>query len=566
MRYPHQSVSASAASVPRAVRRILQLLFLPILLCGASAALLAQPGVPGEGPRSPGTTGDPAPYDTNAIREARERTLESSGLLEQPIDPEQYMLGPNDQLTVTIPTADYKQYDLIIDPVGNLTIPRVGEVSLRGRSLAEARALVRDQVLRYYRVSDVSVSLRKMRQFKVSLIGAVNRPGMVVATPTTRVSEVIDLGGGASALASKRDVVLLRNGRTIEVDLLPYYSTGSLGANPFVEGGDVIRVGVGDKKNVVAIYGAVQRPGEFPFHRGDSVSSLIGYAWGFTADARTDSIQLVSVNERGDTLERIHLAAAGDGSVIGDRMLKPGDRIFVQRLPDYLKVSEAVVAGEVVYPGVYPIEPGRTRLIDLIRNANGFTPDASIPDAVLIRRQNLGNTDPKLELIRSIDPEKRSEEDLEYLRVKSTERPGVMTVDIEALMAGSQTDNVLLVGSDSLYVPSKKDFIQVTGKVKNPGNVAFTAGSGYEHYIDMAGGYGWKADDGNTQIIKGKSGDTFLASRESNYELEPGDRIYVPEEPPSDFWNGFATVITVLAQIGTIAAVVVSIAVSTSNR
>ena len=83
--------------------------------------------------------------------------------------------------------------------------------------------------------------------------------------------------------------------------------------------------------------------------------------------------------------------------------------------------------------------------------------------------------------------------------------------------------------------------------------------------LDAAGGYGWKADEGNTQIIKGKTGDTFLASSESKYVLEPGDRIYVPEEPPSDFWKGFASVITVIAQIGTIAAVVVSIAVSTKR-
>jgi protein involved in polysaccharide export with SLBB domain len=539
---------------------------LPVLLIGFPGPLRAQPGLPGEGPRAPGTTGDPAPYDTTAIREARERTLESSGLLEQPIDPEQYMLGPNDQLTVAIPTVDYKVYDLLVSPEGKVLIPRAGEVMLKGKSLAAAKALIRDQVERYYRVSDISVSLKKMRQFKVSLIGAVNRPGMVVATPTTRVSEVIDLGGGASALASKRNIAVIRNGRSIDVDLLPYYSRGDLASNPFVDGGDVIRVGVGDKKNVVAIYGAVQRPGEFPYHRGDSVSSLIRYAWGLAADARTDSIQLVSVNERGDTLDRVTLTAADrEGVMVDDRLLRPGDRIFVQRLPDYLRVSQAAIAGEVVYPGVYPIEPGRTRLRDLITSANGFTGDASIPDAVLIRRQALAEPDARLELINRIDPEKRTEEEVEYLRVKSTERPGVMTVDVAALMAGRESENVVLIDRDSLYVPSKKDFIQVSGKVKNPGNVSFTAGAGYEHYLDAAGGYGWKADEGNTQIIKGKSGDTFLASSESKYVLEPGDRIYVPEEPPSDFWKGFASVITVIAQIGTIAAVVVSIAVSTKR-
>ncbi len=518
-------------------------------------------GLPGEGPRYPGTTGQPLPYDTSALREARERTLESAGLLEGPIDPAEYRVGPNDQLTVGIPISTYIQHDLIVTPDAKVVIPRVGEVNLRGRTLAEAKTLIGDAVGRVFRVGDVSVSLKKMRQFKVSLIGAVIRPGTVVATPTTRVSEVIDLGGGASTVSSKRSIMLRRAGKVIEVDLLPYYARGDLSANPYVEGGDVIQVGVQDEKNVIAIYGAVQRPGEFAYRAGDSISSLIGYALGFTADALIDSVQVVSVNARGDTLDRSLFTALPDGRIIGDRPLRAGDRVFVRRIPEYLNTNQAVVAGEVRYPGVYPIEPGRTKLRDLIESAGGFTGNASVPDAMLIRRKVLQERDPKFDLIMQIDPEKRSPEDISYLRVKSTERPGVMTVDIDALMAGRETENIVLTDEDSLYVPARKDFIKVTGKVKNPGNVTFNSGTSYEHYLEMAGGYGWRADEGETRIIKG-NGDTFLASSESNYRLEPGDTIFVPEEGESNFWAGFTTVITVLAQIGTIVAVVVSIRAS----
>lgn len=560
-----QHISDSIEPIRRVLRPALFLPILVIFFCGATGALLCQPGIPGEGPRAPGTTGDPAPFDTSAVRDARDRTLESSGLLEQPIDPEQYMIGPNDQLSVSIPTADYKQYDLIVYPDGKLVIPRVGEVDLRKKSLAGARTAIREAVMRYYKVSDVSVSLKKMRQFKVSLIGAVNRPGTVVATPTTRVSEVIDMGGGASPLASKRSITIRRAGRTVDVDLLPFYAGGDLTANPMVEGGDVIQVGVGDKRNVIAIYGAVQRPGEFPYHRGDSISSLVRYAWGFSADARVDSIELVSVNDNGDTLQRSAVSASYDGAISDDRPLRAGDRVFVRRRPEYLRVSQAVIAGEVRSPGTYPIQPGKTKLRELIEGSGGFTPLAAISDAALIRRQGLFERDPKLELILSIDREKRTEDEVEYLRIKSMERPGVMTVNVAALMNGKESENITLIDQDSVFVPSQKDFIKVTGKVKNPGNVTYSPGASYDHYIDLAGGYGWKSDEGNTQIIKNKSGDAFLASSQSKYVLEPGDAILVPEEKPSDFWKGFTTAITVIAQIGTIVAVVVSIAASTKK-
>ncbi len=522
----------------------------------------AQPVTQGEGPRYPGTTGEPAQYDTASIRTARERTTESAPLLERAVDPATYLLGPGDQITLAIPISEYRLIDLTVAPDAKVIVPRVGAIDLRGRTLAEGEKLIREAVTRVFKTGDVAVSLKKIRQFKVSLIGSVIRPGTVTATPATRVSEVIDLGGGATTTASKRQITLRRGGRAIAVDLMPYYAYGDLNANPVVEGGDVIQVGVQDKKSVVAIYGGVQRPGEFPFREGDSISSLIRYSWGFTADAIPDSLLVVSVNRFGDTLERYYCSADWSGVVENDRALHVGDRVFVRRNADYLVTNQVVVAGEVRYPGVYPIEPGRTKLRDLIEAVGGFTGDASVPDALVIRRKVLLEKDTKYELIQQIDPEKRTPEDISYLRIKQTERPGVMTVNVPELLNGRESENITLIDQDSLFVPSKKDYIKVTGKVKNPGNVTFSAGSGYEHYLDVAGGYGWKADKGETRIIKGKTGDTFLASSESNYRLEPGDQIFVPEEPESTFWEGFTTTITVLAQIGTIVAVVLSVRAS----
>jgi polysaccharide biosynthesis/export protein len=561
-----QSIRLSAESAAGSIRRV----FVCATFFALSVlALHAQPPVvvvPGEGPRYPGTTGDPAAYDTTAVKAGRERTMESSALLEQPIDATQYKLGPGDQLTVSIPTAVYSQFDIPISPDAKVIIPKVGEVNLRGKTLAEGEQAIRDAVARVFKTGGVSVSLRKIRQFKVSLIGAVIYPGTVTATPATRVSEVIDLGGGASPRASKRHITIHRQGRVIPVDLMPFYASGDMNSNPFVEGGDVIRVGVQDPKNVITSYGALQRPGEFSFREGDSISSLIRFSMGFTADAYFDSIQVVGVNERGDTLSIENYQALPDGTIVGDRPLNRGDRIFVRRMQNYRNTDQVVVAGEMRYPGTYPIEPGRTRLRDVIQSAGGFTARASVADAVVIRRAVLKERDTKYELIMQIDPEKRTPEDISYLRVKSTERPGVMTVNIPELMSGRESENIYLADEDSIYVPVQKDFIKVTGKVKNAGNVTFDQGESYEHYLGLAGGYGWRADEDETRIIKGKSGDTFLASSESNYQLEPGDTIFVPEEPEGTFWEDFTSVVTVIAQIGTIVAVILSIRSSVGQQ
>jgi protein involved in polysaccharide export with SLBB domain len=527
-------------------------------LLGDSA--FAQPTA-GDGPRYPGSTGQYAPYDTSLHRELQRRSAESAGLLEGAIDPKQYLLGPNDEVTLTIWTGNSIQQTLVVTPEAKLIVDRVGEIDVRNKTLAEAKGLVRDAVTKVYRVNDISLSLSHMRVFKVNVLGAVGYPGPVAATPASRISEVIELAGGATPLASKRKVYVTRNGARMAVDLLPYYTQGILEANPFVQGGDVVWVGVQDGKDVIVIQGAVSRPGEFPFKSGDSISSLIRYAFGFTADAFTDSIEVVSTDTNGEIGRRDYVRALPDGSIRGDRPLQPGDRVYVRARPNYLETHRVVVTGQLRRPGSYAIESRKTTLREIIERAGGFTEDAAIADARLTRRTAI-ERDPYLDQIRQIDPEKRTPSEVEYFRTKSLERPGEMTVNFTRLMAGDERENITLVGEDSLWVPSQKDYITLSGRVKNPGNVIFQSGRTYRDYVELAGGYGWRADDGETRIIKARSGDTFLASSD-DYVLEPGDQIFVPEEPAGDFWEGFTQVVTVAAQLLTIVAVVISISSST---
>ncbi len=534
--------------------------FLPLLLAILAPALLpAQTNDPTTGGRYYGTTGERVPYDTAGQRDARQRSMEAVLLLERPVDPSTYIVGPNDVLLLSIPSADLRPIELTVFPDGSVVVPRVGSVPVADMTLRDASSRVLDHVARIYRSSGASVSLKGMRQFKVSVLGDVRRPSLVVATPATRLSEVIDLAGGANTTANRRNIVLVRNGVRRAIDLLPFYATGDLDSNPYLQGGDVIWMGVQDPSNVIAIYGAVHRGGEFDFREGDSISTLIRASFGLQADAIRDSIRLVSVSPNGDTLSRVRVRVLPDGTVLGDRPLRPGDRVFVPSDPLYYKTSSVVVTGAVARPGNFAIIPGRTRLVDVVQQFGGFSPDASLIDAVVIRRKDyLKQMDQKLELIRQIDPDKRSEEDVEYLRNKATERPGIMTVNFTRLLQGDQRENISLEDLDSIYVPIERNYVKVVGKVKNPGNVTFMSGASYEDYIAMAGGYGYRADDSETKVIKSRNSDTYPADSD-DYVIEPGDQIFVPEQKEGEFWKGFTQAITIVAQLGTIVAVILSI-------
>lgn len=521
--------------------------------------------VTGEGPRWFGSTGKSRPYDTAAIKEARERTLESAGLMDGPIDPITYRIGPNDFLSITVWTQETRQYETIVTPDAKVLIPTVGAVDVRNATLAEATDRIQKSIAKQYRVN-ADVSLLKMREFKVNVIGAVNQPGSIIATPATRVSEAIDLVGGALPRADRRHITLYRkspNGprQEILVDLLYYYSEGDLNVNPTLLDGDVIRVNIVDPVQIVQISGKVKAPGEYTWHEGDSISSIIRAAFGFTVDADTDSIEVVSVGEKGDIISRTFHSALPDGRVTNDRKLQISDRIFVRPRPQFRERNQVVVDGEVQKPGFYPIVPGQTRLRTLIEYAGGFTEDASILDARLIRRQATNQDDEYFAYVNAIESERRTPEEAEYFRTKFLENrtQGSMTIDFRDVMNGDEEQNLLLIDDDSLYVPERVNYIRISGKVKNPGNFLHSPDYTYQDYIAKAGGYGWRAEINETQIIKGRTGDRLPADDEDEYTIEPGDVIFVPEEKPSNFWEGFATTITIVAQVATIIAVVVSV-------
>ena len=521
--------------------------------------------VTGEGARWFGTTGKNRPYDTTALKEAQERTLESAGLMDGPIDPATYILGPNDFLSITIWTRETLQFETIVTPDAKVLIPTVGPVNVRGVTLSDAADRIKEAVAKQYRV-DADVALLKMREFKVNVIGAVQQPGSIVATPATRVSEAIDLVGGALQRADRRHIILYRksvNGprQEIPVDLLYYYSEGDLNANPSLLDGDVIRVNIVDPVKIVQVSGKVNAPGDYTWHDGDSISSMIRAAFGFTVDADTDSIEVVSINDRGDIVSRTYHSALPNGGVSNDRTLDIGDRIYVRPKPQFRKLSEVVVEGEVLKPGFYPIVPGETQLRTLIEATGGFSPDASILDARLIRRQVINQDDEYFAYVNAIESERRTPEEAEYFRTKLLESrtQGAMTIEFRDILNGDDGQNLPLIDDDSLYVPKRVNYVRISGKVKNPGNLIYSPEFTYLDYIALAGGYGWRADVNETQVIKGRTGDRLPADDEDEYRIEPGDAIFVPEEKPGNFWEGLTTTITIIAQVATIIAVVVSV-------
>ena len=509
----------------------------------------------------------PYDYDSTDAENSERMALQTAGLLTREIDPKEYIVGPNDILTVSVWTTESIHADVIVSPEGKLVFPNAGVLNVKGLSLDSVNKIVEKEARRIYHNASVDVSLKRLRQFKVYLMGAVAVPSVIAATAADHVFDILERAGGVVDTAALRGIMLFREGQSepILVDLQRYMSFGDKEMNPTLLGGDRIIVPLRNSKNVITISGEVVEQREYPFLPGDSLSTIIKMSGGFMPSARLDSVRLIRINEEGDRLDEVIFDLTSweenlftTNTLPGDIALRSGDRVYVRGIPRWNERQDVVIDGEVRFPGNYALVPNKTSLTDVIAASGGFTKKASLEDAIIIRTSELLVVDKEFERLRKLPPSEMSAGELQYFKTKAREQKGVLSVSFPDLFVkGDLGNNPILQDGDSIYVPEKNLYINITGSVRNSGRIVFQPGMSYLDYIELAGGYGFRADIDETLIIKPK-GDQFPAASE-NYSLEPGDNILVLDEPEVRFIDVFTEVLTISAQIVTVVGVVLTI-------
>lgn len=485
-------------------------------------------------------------------------TSEQGQILESSINPQEYRLGTGDELSIDVWGQIDIHYALTVTPEGNLLIPKVGKVEVGEMFLADAKNLIRQAILRSVRNAEVTVTLLKVKKVKVTVAGAVEDPGIYPVYANTRVSEAIDQAGGLLENSSHRNITLTRPDTTkMVVDLLRVERLGDRSRDPYVFGGDVIFVPAREENiNAVGIYGAVKSAGDFEYVPQDSLRDLIELAYGLTTDVDFLRAELIRFNP--DDVSTTSMPIDLKGLIRGNDPAKnlpllPDDQVFIRKVPKFHKKDRVVVQGEVYYPGTYHIEEDQTRLSEVIAQAGGFTPDASLAEAEMIRSYNV--VDPEFERLKNIPVADMTESEYDYFRLRSREKPGRVAWDFEKLfLDGLREYDVVLKSGDVIRIPPKSMVVNVSGSVINPGLVPHEPDKDYKYYIDRAGGFSWKARKSKVLIVKGQTGERGKPSKRR--KIDPGDTILVPEKPERDYWRFFKDTMLVLGNIATIYLVI----------
>lgn len=518
--------------------------------------------------------------------------------MEGAIDPHRYVLGPSDVLFVGLWGPVTASHSVTVTPEGTLIIPNVGEVRVLDSKLADAKKTITSLVKHRYPTSNVTVTLLRPRSFLVLLRGSVSKPGQYTATGADRVEKILIEGAEAvypastfaipaikspdgtpysheslqppaikrperfASETSTRNIRLIRkNGDTLKVDLMKFVTTGDDRFNPFLLDGDIILVPNRNLwRNSVAVSGAVNSVGEYEFAEGDRLSELLALAGGLLTSADSANVILLRTGPNGEILEEtafdVRAIMAGRTT---DPLLRRGDRVTVKESTSIFKRFEVTVAGEVQFPGIYPISAGETRLSKVVQSAGGVTDHALLSGSVILRKSGKIKSDDEdylpleLELLRSLRTHQLNLVDstLFLLGLRVGRQPVVVDFR-QALEQKDSSHDVVLYNDDIVYLSSNLNTVLVQGQVANAGYVPLVLGADYMHYIRRAGGFSELAEEEDVRVIKKG---TFEWIEPEKTTIESGDQIWVPKKPRREFlyyMNIVRDVATILGAVGTL--------------
>lgn len=372
--------------------------------------------------------------------------------------PQNYRLGPGDEVIIDIWGNSEDHLRQTISPEGSIMIEQIGPVYLNGMTIADANKHIKSAFSKKYAgmtdaETDIQVTLGQVRTIQVDIMGEVATPGTFLMSPFSSVFHALYRAGGINDIGSLRNIQVLRNGKKIAgVDIYQYLFEGKSAGNIRLQEGDVIIVP--PYEQLVNIDGNVKRPMYYEIKPGETIQSLIGYAGGFTGDAYSGMVRLTRQTGEGSELYNI------DREEYASYRLKDGDILTVGTAIDQY-ANQVELKGAVYRPGTFAIGKELSTVKDLISKAEGLTDDAYTQRALLYREG------PELQL-------------------------EVMALDLGGILNGTKPD-VNLKKNDLLVVSSfaeiqQQGTLSIQGEVAMPGTYPFAENMSLEDLILQAGG------------------------------------------------------------------------------
>jgi polysaccharide export outer membrane protein len=159
---------------------------------------------------------------------------------------ETYRVGAGDVLSVFVWQHPDLSSEVSVMPDGSITYPLCGTFEIGGLTTDEVTETLREKLSEYIMNPQITITMKRYTSEKVSIIGAVQKPGSYPWTQNLLLSDYIGLAGGPSAHADISTIYISRkhedNTVVIEVELDEILSKGERRQDIPLQPGDLVTI------------------------------------------------------------------------------------------------------------------------------------------------------------------------------------------------------------------------------------------------------------------------------------------------------------------------------------
>ncbi len=227
-----------------------------------------------------------------------------------------YRIGSDDLLEVSVFEDEKLNKTVRVSSQGNISLPLLGVIRVKGLTSGELEREIRDLLTeKYFQDPHVSVFIKEYRSQRVSVIGAVEKPGVFEVSGEKTILEMLGMAGGLKQEAGQL-LFLIRpplatadegpskergstegqGPRTFMIDLDELLVKGDLALNLPLLNGDVINVPISGK---VFVGGEVKNPGGFTMGKRMTVGQAVTSAGGVTQKANETEAKIFRFSQKG---------------------------------------------------------------------------------------------------------------------------------------------------------------------------------------------------------------------------------------------------------------------------
>ncbi len=216
-----------------------------------------------------------------------------------------YKIGAKDLLEISVFGLEEMNKTVRVSEDGKITLPLLGEVEVEGLTKTELEKKL-SQLLeeKYLQSPQVTVFIKEYQSKRISVLGAVGKPGPYELLGRQTLLQLISEAGGLTEDAGD-DIIVIRQFQdgtsiSLKISIDDLFLKGDARLNIPLEPNDIVNIPA-EKTVLIYVFGQVRKPGALEVKKSNipTLLQVIAQAGGFSERASKGGVLIKRINKDG---------------------------------------------------------------------------------------------------------------------------------------------------------------------------------------------------------------------------------------------------------------------------